>query len=363
MRYLKVLSVAGAAVASTGLLAGPVQAASGLEGKTITVVMGLGPASAGTTVGRVLSKHLAKHIEGNPTLVVKNMPGAALMKAHKFMLSKAPKDGTTIYYGPRRPVGEIFKTRGMNFSYKQFTPLGGVQVASLVIYARNDTVGGGLKSPGDIVKSTNLKYGGLSATQARMIITMLGLDMVGAKYNFVSGYRGSGKIRAAILSNEINVATDAAHAYLRQAKPQLVDKGIARPLFHVPLTDSAGNLIKSPMVPDIPTIGELYKSVHGKDPSGVQWDAIKQLIKVDQTMQHVFLGPPGMDPKAADAIRKAIVPAFTSAAYLAEAKKVLSYAPEPVDYKRAEKILASASATSKVVATFLEGFVKSKQRK
>ncbi len=361
----KVTCFASAALVFAGaaILANPAQAASGLEGKTVTVVMGLGPASAGTTVGRILSKHLGNFVEGKPTFIVKNMPGAGLMKAHKFLLGKARKDGTTIYYGPRRPVGEIFKTPGMNFSYKKFTALGGVQVASLVIYARNDTVGGGLKSAGDIVKSTNLKYGGLSATQARMIITMLGLDMIGAKYKFVSGYRGSGKIRAAILSNEINVATDAAHAYLRQAVPQLVKKGIAKPLFHVPLTDNAGNLMKSPMVPDIPTIGELYKSVHGKAPSGVQWDAIKTLIKVDQTMQHVFLGPPGMDKKAAAAIRKAIVPAFTSAAYKAEATKVLSYAPEPVDWQRAEKILASASGASKEVATFLEAFVKKKQRK
>lgn len=357
------LASAAAVIAGAGMWVNPAQAASGLEGKTVTVIMGLGPASAGTTVGRILSKHLSNFVEGKPTFVVKNMPGAGLMKAHKFILGKARKDGTTIYYGPRRPVGEIFKTPGMNFSYKKFTALGGVQVASLVIYARNDAVAGGLKSAADIVKSTNLKYGGLSATQGRMIVTMLGLDMIGAKYKFVSGYRGSGKIRAAILSNEINVATDAAHAYLRRAVPQLVDKGVARPLFHVPLTDGGGNLVSSPMVPDIPTIGELYKSVHGKNPSGVQWDAIKTLIKVDQTMQHVFLGPPGMDKQAVDAIRKAIVPAFTSAAFKAEAKKILSYAPEPVEWQRAEKILASASDTSKEVASFLEGFVKSKRRK
>ena len=80
-------------------------------------------------------------------------------------------------------------------------------------------------------------------------------------------------------------------------------------------------------------------------------------------MQHVFMGPPGMDKSAADAIRKAIVPTFTSAAYLAEAKKVLTYAPEPVNWQRAEKILASASDTPKDVATFLEAFVKKHQKK
>ena len=121
-------AVAGSAIALALVFGGSViPAASAAEpyyaGKTVSVIMGLGPSSGGATVGRLLSKHLERHIAGNPKLVVKHMPGAALMKAHRFIISKAPKDGTTIYYGPRSPIGELLKLPGHTFKYTDFSLL------------------------------------------------------------------------------------------------------------------------------------------------------------------------------------------------------------------------------------------------
>jgi putative tricarboxylic transport membrane protein len=326
-------------------------------GKTINVVMGLGPSSGGATVGRLLSKYLSQYIAGNPKVVVKHMPGAALMKAHRYIISKAPKDGTTIYYGPRSPVGELLKLRGQNFKYTDFSLLGGIQVAALVIYARTNVVPGGLKRAADIVNGVKLKYGGLAAVQGRMLISMLGLDMIGAKYIFVPGYRGSGKIRAAILNGEINIATDAAHAYRNRVVPQLVKKNTAIPLFSIPELTAAGKLVKSSIVPEIPSLPELYRQVKGTAPSGPAWDAIRALIQVDQTMQHVFLGPPGMNKKAVAAIRKAFMPAFTNDSFKREAKKILTYVPRPVGYARAQKVLAANSNMAPANVAFIKAKV------
>jgi hypothetical protein len=332
-------------------------------GKTVSVIMGLGPSSGGATVGRLLSEHLEKHIDGNPTLVVKHMPGAALMKAHKFVLKQAPKDGTTIYYGPRSPIGELLQLPGVDFKYTEFNVLGGIQVAALVIYSRTDVMPGGLKQPTDIAKAKGLIYGGLSAVQARMLISMMGLDLVGAKYNFVPGYRGSGKIRAAIISGEINVATDAAHAYRNRVVPQLVDKGKAIPLFSIPELTADGKLVKSTIVPEIPSLPELHQQIKGTAPSGPAWNAIKALIEVDQTMQHVFLGPPGMNEEAIAAIRKAFMPAFTNEAFAQDAKKILTYVPRPVGYERAEKILGATANMSAEDVAFIKAKVAQHRKK
>lgn len=128
----------------------------------------------------------------------------------------------------------------------------------------------------------NLKYGGLSAVQGRMLISMLGLDLIGAKYKFVSGYRGSGKIRAAIFNGEISIATDAAHAYRNRVVPQLVDKKKAIPLFSIPELTADGKLVKSAIVPEIPSLPELHQQVRGAPPSGPAWSAIRALIEADQ---------------------------------------------------------------------------------
>jgi len=325
------------------------------QGKTINVVMGLGPSSGGATVARLLSKYLTEYIEGNPKVVVQHMPGAALMKAHNYILRKAPKDGTTIYYGPRSPLGELLQLPGHTFKYSEFTVLGGIQVAGLVIYVRTDVMPGGLKKASDITKASGLIYGGLSPEHGRMIITMMGLDLLGLKYNFVPGYKGSGKTRAAIINGEINICTDAAHAYLNRAVPQLIEKGKGIPLFSIPLLKADGSLVKNPLVPEVPFFLDLYKDVKGGYPSGPSWDAMRALIEFDQTMQHTFLGPPGMSKEATTAFRKAFMPAFTNEAFVAEAKKVLTYAPDPIGYERAVKVLGATSNISPQVVDFIKG--------
>ena len=316
--------------------------------------MGLDASAGGTTVGRLLAKHLALNLQGNPNVVVRNMPGASMMNAHLFVLLKAPKDGTTVYYGPRSSLGELLQFPGHSFEYSQFTVLGGVQLAPLVTYARKDVLEGGLQAPADILRADGLVFGGISAEHGRMIASTMGLDLIGVQYHFVGGYPGSGKIRAAVLSGEVNMATDAAHAYLNEVVPTLEQQGLNAPLFSLPLLNDAGELVKSPLVADMPTVDELYEAIHGMPPSGVNWDAIRTMIEIDQTMQHVFLGPPGMDPRAAEALRAAIGPSLATAAFAEEATRILSYVPEAVDAERAAAILTATGEVTPQVQAFIE---------
>ncbi|MCZ6593072.1 MAG: hypothetical protein O7B98_18305 [Alphaproteobacteria bacterium] len=333
------------------------------EGKTITVVVGLGPSSGGTTLARLIGNHMSKNIEGNPKIVIKNMPGGALLKAHNFVHAKAPKDGTVIYYGPRQPLGELIGMPGMNFKYSDFTVLGGVQVADLVNYARTDTLKGGLKSGADLVKAPDVILGGISARTIRVLATMIQLDMLGVNFRLVPGYRGSGKLRAAILNGEVQMGNDAAHAYLNRVVPTMVKDGTVIPVWQIPSMDASGNLVKSSLLPNIPSFSEVYRQVKGKDPSGIQWEAVKNLVKFGQTVQHMYFGPPGMNEDAVAAFRKAFLPAMTSAAYEADAMKTVKYVPAPADYKRATEVLSANKATPPEVVKFLKDYVAQHSKK
>ena len=324
------------------------------EGETITLIMGLDASAGGTTVGRLLAKHLEMNLEGNPNVVVRNMPGASMMSAHIFVLLKAPRDGTTLYYGPRSSLGELLEFPGHSFQYSQFTVLGGVQLAPLVTYVRKDMLPGGIQTPADVLRADDLIFGGISAEHGRMIASTLGLDLIGADYHFVGGYPGSGKIRAAVLSGEVNMATDAAHAYLNEVVPMFEQQGLNAPLFSLPVLTADGDLVKSPLVPDIPTIDELYESIHGSPPSGPNWDAIRTMIEIDQTMQHVFLGPPRMDPRAIGEFSAVIGPTLATEAFRDEAVRILSYVPDHVDADRATRILDATADVTSEVQTYIE---------
>lgn len=327
-------------------------------GKTITVVIGLDASAGGTTLGRLFAKHLEQNLPGNPTVIVNNMPGASTLNAHLHVLLKAPKDGTTVYYGPRSSLGELLKLPGFTFKYTDFTPLGGVQVAGLVVYARTDALPGGVAGAEDVIGKEPLNFGGMTAEHGRMIISTMALDLLGSNYKYIAGYTGSGNIRAAVISGEVGAATDAAHAYLNQVVPVLVDEGKAVPLFSMPVMNENGDLEQNVLVPDIPSVPVLYETLKGEPPSGIAWDAFATMLELDQTMSHVFLGPPGMDAQAAEIFREGVEKALTSAAYFEEAEKVLSYAPGYVGVERQAEIQGSTANVSAEVLSSIRAHIE-----
>ena len=367
--YLRTLPVLLACISLMSCDAGPagegsnaVEGQHSFAGETITVVIGLDASAGGTTVGRLLAKHLEMNLAGNPTVIVNNMPGASTLNAHLHVLLKAPNDGTTIYYGPRSSLGELLELPGFSFKYSQFTPLGGVQLSGLVVYSRTDAVAGGVDEPGDVVGTEALRFGGMPPEHGRMIISSMGLDLIGANYRYIAGYPSSGNIRAAMISGEVNTATDAAHAYLNQVVPVLVDEGHAVPIFSMPMLNSDGELMQNLLVPNVPSLPTLYESLNGEAPSGIIWDSITTLLEMDQTMQHVFLGPPDMNSAATSTLRAGLEKAMTSTAFREEAEQILSYVPEHVSHERQTDILGATGRVTPEVIEYIEAHIEKNSR-
>ena len=66
------------------------------RGKTIRLIVGLAPGGGFDTYSRVIARHIGKHIPGNPTTIVENMPGAASLLAANYVYKAAKPDGLTI---------------------------------------------------------------------------------------------------------------------------------------------------------------------------------------------------------------------------------------------------------------------------
>ena len=69
------------------------------RGKTIDFVIGYPPGGSNDTWGRLVSRHLGKHIPGTPYVVPKNLPGAGSFVAVNTIFNVSPKDGTVIGIG------------------------------------------------------------------------------------------------------------------------------------------------------------------------------------------------------------------------------------------------------------------------
>jgi hypothetical protein len=69
-------------------------AADHYQGKQIRLIVGHGVGADYDIGARLLAKHLARHIPGQPTIIVQNMPGAGSTIAANYLFSQAAKDGT-----------------------------------------------------------------------------------------------------------------------------------------------------------------------------------------------------------------------------------------------------------------------------
>src|SRR6266540_1658569 len=93
-------AAAALSLALLGAAALPAQAepvADFYRGKTINLVVGTSPGNDYDYRGRIIARHMGRHIPGEPIVVPQNMPGAGGIKAANYFASIAPKDGTVVH--------------------------------------------------------------------------------------------------------------------------------------------------------------------------------------------------------------------------------------------------------------------------
>ena len=64
------------------------------SGKTVTIFVGFGPGGGYDAYAQLLAPHIRRHIPGQPTVIVKHMPGAGSLALMNYLWSVAPRDGT-----------------------------------------------------------------------------------------------------------------------------------------------------------------------------------------------------------------------------------------------------------------------------
>src|SRR5213593_1463330 len=67
------------------------------RGKTINLVVGTSAGNDYDFRGRLIARHIGRHIPGEPAIVPRNMPGAGGVNAANWLATIAPRDGTTLH--------------------------------------------------------------------------------------------------------------------------------------------------------------------------------------------------------------------------------------------------------------------------
>ena len=350
------------AAISVGGWSAAVQAADFYAGKTLTVIINYGAGGPTDLEARLVVRHLGKHIPGNPSVIAKNMPGAGGLIATNFMGEVAKADGFTLAYLTPNFDSAVLKDPGLRVDLSKFRFVAGQRGAHL-LHIRTD-VAPGMKKAEDIVKAKSFVAAGLRVTSVKDLRTRLMLDILGVKYRYVTGFRGSVKVRAAIQRNEVQLYEEHISSYIAFVKPNLVDKGLSIPVCTYNLMTAQGPVRSDPNMPkEIMGCYELHQKIHGRPPSGLKWDAFNAINLFPTTMNRFIAFPPGTPDEPVRILRAATARLAKDPEYLADAKKRSRSAPRFLLGAEGQKVLEQGYAVSPKIVAFLNDYVAAAKKK
>ena len=295
-------------------------------GKRLTLLINFAPGGPTDVEGRLLAKHIVKHIAGNPLLVVQNKDGASGMVGSAYLGEVGPKDGTMFGYLTGTAWNSVIDPGAFRVDFSSYAFIG-AQAGNAVYYIRTDTPPG-MKTPADLMQAQNLVVGGLGADSSKDLLERLTFDMLGLHYRYVTGYRSSNTARLALQNGEINVHSESTPGYFSVVEPSLVKTGKVLPLWYDGTYDGNGFApIKAMAGKNIMTFPEFYQSIKGGTPSGDLWEAYKTNLAVDAQMLRLVAMPPDSPPAAVAALRAALLALNDDPDYAADAMTAIQFVP------------------------------------
>ena len=315
------------------------------EGKRLTVLINFAAGGPTDIEGRLFAKYLARHLPGQPTVIVQNMDGAGGVVGAQFVGEVAPKDGTVLGYFAGTSWIYVSDPERWRVDFKTYEFVA-YQPGTTVHFVRTD-VAPGMKTPADILKAQGLIAGGLSIDTSKDLRLRMGLDMLGVPFKYVTGYRSSAPARVALQRGEINMFSESPPSYRALVVPALVDTGQVIPVWWDDVKEEGAPSPQKQMEGlSVPSFPQLYRQLKGTKPSGQLWDAYRTIYDINSTLQRLIALPPGAPRAAYDALRQAIEDLNDDPEFAAETMKVIQFVPEyPTAPDMSQRIRAMLFAT------------------
>ncbi len=343
----RALALLSGALASLSLAcAGPAaaQGAPFYAGKTITVLVGVQAGGTVDTIVRRFAEFLKKQIPGNPTIIVQNMTGAGSNLVFNYFAEKAAPDGLTIAYSSYQALAQALGDSSLRARFENFDYLGGVS-DTRVSYMRSDAVPGGMRSPADIAKAENLAVGTYSNTDFEGTLSHLSLDVLGVKHKRVIGYRGGADIFLAMQRGEVHFHNTSVGSF-RTRSAAFIKSGEGMGVYYLVTADANGQFEKNEFITEMPAFPDLYKQIHGKAPSGKDWDALNWLTAQTSELAYAAFAPRGTSPELLATLRMAFENASKDPDFIAQSIATNGVPYHFVNAARGQAIIRSLADVS-----------------
>jgi tripartite-type tricarboxylate transporter receptor subunit TctC len=253
------------------------------SGKTVEIIMPSSEGSGTDKYARIFQPFLKKYLPGNPTVIVVGKPGGSGVKGSNWFEHSARRDGTMIIStGSSVQTSYVFAGKKIKFDVLGWNPIV-LSPFGICFQARSETGVTGKDIVADVKalrkagQAGRLLMGGKNATssdlQSFIVYDLLGIPNVKPIYGLSSGNR-----RKAIARSEIELSMDSVLKCKKEHK-KLTKQGV---IVYMTLgfVTPDGAIVRDPVFPEFPHVGEAYEALNGKKPSGVEWSAIKNFLNM-----------------------------------------------------------------------------------
>lgn len=276
--------------------------------KEVSLFVGSAPGGGYDTTARLVARHYTKHIPGNPTILVRNMPGAGSLNMTNHVANIAAKDGTAIgapqNTAPLEKLLHILSPNGKNanFDAEKLQWLGTTAQDIFVLITWHTA---GAKTFEDL-RTIETLVGSTGHNTDQSITARLLNQVLGTKLKIVTGYKSSPEIMLAMERGELQGSSGRAYSSLMSGSADLVRDGKVAILVQMGMT-------KHPDIPNVPSAVDLA-------PSEADRKAL-ELVFSKYQMSRPFFAPAETSPQRVEALRRAFDATMKDAAFLADAER------------------------------------------
>jgi tripartite-type tricarboxylate transporter receptor subunit TctC len=283
-----VLAVAASALA---LSATPAAAQSAVEafykGRTVEMIIGTTPGGGYDLYGRLIARYVGRHIPGNPTVIVKNMPGAGHLRMTNWLYNAAARDGTVLATAPQAlAIEQALGSEGIQYDAAKFSWIGRAAPVVEVTYTWHTSP---TKTLAD-ARARETVMGGSGPTSPTVFYLKALNALAGTKFKIIAGFPGGGETELAMQRGEVEGNTKAWASMKVDNAAWLKEKKVNIILQYA--------LERAPDLPDVPLMAELGRSEGDRR-------ALK-LFAMGNAMGRSIMGAPGVPPERTAALQKAL---------------------------------------------------------
>lgn len=293
-----------AAAAGFGREASAQSVESFYKGKTITVLIGYAPGGLYDITARLLSRHMNRHIPGNPTMVPQNLPGSGSIKTILNLYNVAPKDGTTVGVVARSyAIDPIFNPISEKYDPTKFEPIGSTspEVSVAVTWHTSQ-----VKTFNDLF-THEIAVGSTGMTDDTGRFPLLAKKLTGAKIKIVTGYPGGNNVTMALEKGEVEGRFGWSWGSIKVRSRDWLEQKKINIILQMAIK-------KAPDLPNVPFMMDYAKTDLDKK--------ALELLFAPQAAAWPMIAPPGLPADRLAALRKAFMDTMKDPKFVAEANKL-----------------------------------------